>query len=585
MRKRYTDLHMHPSMKPYNAEGHADEAYGVLNSNPWKENAELNYRNKPNRKLGAIAWGVIKNTVRFSQTYLGLYRDAAVPGGIAVLHPVERGWFDYTEKEPAFQTRGHRIRKFILDRILPPKKYKYLAATMSGIPTGKITPIIDRVEAGLGVDYFRDELFREYAFLRKWTGQTGENSGELILPKDYAEWKAVAEEHAAGASGKVALIFAVEGGHALTNVPRSKFFRLPYEAMPRLDRELLATETLNNVARLKGAAGTDGTFSHSLHPDHAPIYVTLAHFFNNFLCGHCKTFGDGSVQPVVPGMSDLLHQEVGMDRGITDLGWRVIQALLSRTNGKRVLVDVKHMSVRSREEYYHWLKTEMSAEEIPILFSHGGVAGEEEAPAVPDSMPMDKKTYFSRWSINANDRDIVEVIRSGGLFGLAPHEGRLPGGASKKDLSKLRKRSKDPRTNEILRKSYARMLWSNLIRIQWAWRKVAPVGQEEKAWDHVTLGSDYDGMMDPFDSYLTFRDLDLLRSDLLHFINAVSTGSESLVLDAAGAIEVSGPEVAQYFTATDYETVLEKFFFGNFDAFLKRYFNDAYRLQGNPQPV
>ena len=602
---RFTDLHMHPSMKPYGCEGHADEAYGVLNSNPWLPNQEINYRAKPHRKLGRIAWGVIKNTVRFSQTSLGQFEGANLPGGIAVLHPVERGWFDYKEKEHRYRTPGHETRKWLLEKFLPKSSYKFLAATMSGIPTDKISSIIDRVEQGKGVNYFREELHPEYDFLVRWSGQTGPDGRSLKLVANYTEWKAIADAWQTGDRSTVALILAIEGGHALTNIPRAKYLRLPYAAMPRLEREALHAETLANVTRLKGRrpAGSPVDVPHSdkiFHPDHTPLYVTLAHFFHNFLCGHAKTFRGGSARiprpqwpfgsdkqdPLLaPGMDDLLHQEVGMDTGITDLGWDVIQALLSRDNGKRVLIDVKHMSAAARREFYDWLAAEGPRDEVPILFSHGGVSGEAELPSSgSDSRERDKGTYFSRWSINATDRDVVAVIASGGLFGLAPHEGRLPGGDTRSTWKKLRKkfekRGLGSAADKTLREAYARMLWSNLIRVRLAWERHAGENDGLRAWQHVTMGSDYDGMMDPFDTYLTVSEWGTMYENMLTYMDKVMQGQADVVTDALGKNRIRGEQVARFFVGTDTATVLRSFFFDNLNAFLRRYFNDDYRLRG-----
>lgn len=51
---------MNPRMKPYNAKGHTDEAGGVLNTNPWKESAELKIRKKPESTLARPCCAVSK---------------------------------------------------------------------------------------------------------------------------------------------------------------------------------------------------------------------------------------------------------------------------------------------------------------------------------------------------------------------------------------------------------------------------------------------------------------------------------------------------------------------------------------------
>ena len=57
-----------------------------------------------------------------------------------------------------------------------------------------------------------------------------------------------------------------------------------------------------------------------------------------------------------PPVNALLNQNRGMDKGLTELGRHVLRELLSRENGKRIIIDTKHMSVQSRKEYYGFVR-------------------------------------------------------------------------------------------------------------------------------------------------------------------------------------------------------------------------------------
>src|SRR5204863_8678457 len=59
--------------------------------------------------------------------------------------------------------------------------------------------------------------------------------------------------------------------------------------------------------------------------------------------------------------------------GITKWGKEFIREAMSSENGKRVLIDVKHMSLRSRKEFYDMRKIEFP--DAPIIASHVGIAG------------------------------------------------------------------------------------------------------------------------------------------------------------------------------------------------------------------
>ncbi|MFN2396624.1 MAG: hypothetical protein ABR597_13160, partial [Bacteroidales bacterium] len=82
-------------------------------------------------------------------------------------------------------------------------------------------------------------------------------------------------------------------------------------------------------------------------------FITLCHHFVNLLAGHAKSFASGT--SIMPGMDDLLDQRSGKNEGFSKLGRDVMELLLSKSNGRRVLTDVKHMSVNARTEFFKML--------------------------------------------------------------------------------------------------------------------------------------------------------------------------------------------------------------------------------------
>jgi len=130
-------------------------------------------------------------------------------------------------------------------------------------------------------------------------------------------------------------------------------------------------------------------------------------------------------------------------RGITRLGMEVIRESLRKPN--RILIDIKHMSLEARKQYYEILRNEFASEKIPIIMSHGGVTGVSY-----DKMPVVKckrccrwtkveyyrpqgldKTKFNPWSINLYDEEIREIVNSEGLIGLEL-DARILGSRQKK---------------------------------------------------------------------------------------------------------------------------------------------------------
>ena len=95
--------------------------------------------------------------------------------------------------------------------------------------------------------------------------------------------------------------------------------------------------------------------------------MSLAHHFWNGLCGHAESFS-GIVKKKV-------DQTEGLNVGITFLGRKIIAQLLATNNGKRILIDIKHMSVTSRQDYYRILENHEAFKEVPLIVSHGAANG------------------------------------------------------------------------------------------------------------------------------------------------------------------------------------------------------------------
>src|SRR5690606_25025609 len=77
----------------------------------------------------------------------------------------------------------------------------------------------------------------------------------------------------------------------------------------------------------------------------APWYVTFSHHFYNELCGHARR-----LRGPIGAVTD---QEKGINSSFTPLGLDVLDILLDRNApGRRIYIDVKHMSAQARKEFY-----------------------------------------------------------------------------------------------------------------------------------------------------------------------------------------------------------------------------------------
>ena len=176
-------------------------------------------------------------------------------------------------------------------------------------------------------------------------------------------------------------------------------------------------------------------------------------------------------------------------------------------------------------------------------------------------------------SINLYHEDIVEIFKSDGLIGLAPHEGRMPGNDAKKEFKDLARQIGWQNNNHqaLLRQqrdAYVRLYLANIFQV------IFSIGKKE-AWEHVCIGSDYDGIMDPFDRYPQADDFNILLGDIMLFLKnptslRIYDGSYPKTLDAA--------DIKKMMYGYSPRQIADKIAFENIDLFLSKYFTDSYRL-------
>lgn len=196
-------------------------------------------------------------------------------------------------------------------------------------------------------------------------------------------------------------ILAIEGGHAL-------------ESTPEFTVE-------QNLLKLKN-------FKYNF------LYLTFTHMTKSFLCTHA--FG---MQQVKQNNDFKPHGS-----GISKLGFKIIDLAYSKSKGSRILIDVKHMSLVSRKQFYEYRKKK-GYDSTPIIASHVGVTGisweigsiaryfRNNAIGNGDFIQVkydrpegskinyegrEFKAKFNPWSINLYDEDILEIINSSGLIGI-----------------------------------------------------------------------------------------------------------------------------------------------------------------------
>jgi len=328
-------------------------------------------------------------------------------------------------------------------------------------------------------DYFPD-LENEYQFLSQLDGQmvkladrayyryTLARTGkdvDSILQQDNDDIKK---------ANSIAVVLTIEGAHSFGT------------GIDPQNNPANSSYVLGNVDKVKNWA-------------HRPVFISLAHHFYNELCGHAQ-----SLSGVVKKVAD---QSYRMNTGFTPLGLEVVDRLLDNSAQKRILIDIKHMSRTSRLEYFKLLETKYKDQEIPVIISHGAVIGNEQ-----------DNSLFLKDDINFYDDELIKVAQTNGLFGLQLDERRI---AAKGNLQIKRSHSLERR--KVL-------FHSSLL----AWRQMQHIAEllDSKglfAWGIQSMGSDYDGIINPINGYWTAENYPTLSDYLLmHAHNYMKENSGKL---------------------------------------------------------
>lgn len=331
------------------------------------------------------------------------------------------------------------------------------------------------------VDYF-EELKLEYRYVYDNQGLSPDKKWSYSVVNNYSEL-----QNALNKPNEIAVIIHIEGAHVLFNEKMLS---------GKLTKSEIKKELTDNILAIK-------------QWEVPPFSINLCHHFYNELCGHSKSmFGLASI--------GLLNQTKGLESGLTGLGIKTLKELLSPNNGKRVLIDTKHMSLAGRKEFYNWIRSYnylSKSDKIPIICSHTGVNGFKTmngSLVKPDTQKKLNNQHFNRWSINISDEEIRIINESEGLIGIMFDKYKLGGGKLFDQVEKTKDAVK-------LKELYLKAFMDNVLQM------VDAVGKE-KAWDMIALGTDYDGAIPHVDFYDKCSKMPDFHQDLIDFLSKTQHG-------------------------------------------------------------
>ena len=263
---KFADLHCHPNLKTF---GHSFSEKSLKT----KKKSSLWYTFPPT--WFSKAFNAITGMTRFRQADFTTMTRAHVRIVMISLYPFEKGFF---------------INGFLNG----PLSAKF-ANLITGIGFKRIRFIQKHC------DYFSD-LENEYRFL---LDSVKEKKVDGLLRR----WRFVDSfsslEHLLEDPNSVAIITTIEGAH---------IFNSGLEAYGKVTRE---EEVLGNIAKVKKWK-------------FPPLFITLAHNFNNDLCGHARS---------LERLGPLVDQSENLYNGFSALGLKVVKALLVEGD-KPIYIDV-----------------------------------------------------------------------------------------------------------------------------------------------------------------------------------------------------------------------------------------------------
>jgi hypothetical protein len=435
-------------------------------------------------------------------------------GGVRLIfisiYPLEQGWFDASIINEGFITD---IAAKVISRV--PVKF------------------INMVQSD-AYQYF-DFFSKEYHFLKGEDGRIHTVDGvdyKYVVLKPGDDIDAVLAE-----DNTIAVIMSVEGAQS---------FILGNERSITTGSFSLE-QTIHNIEAVKGW-------------DNPPFFVSMSHHFYNGFCGHTRSLPSPA--------SLLLKQTVGLNEPINEKGRKIIDCFLglneSEGNGQRILIDTKHMSVAARQEYYRKIKKfndgKADADKIPIVVSHTAYSKNKKMITAIEWPDTDDAKYkasgdFNNWAINLSDDEILEVFHSNGIMGLNFDERILSGYDTLEDYDESFGKRDIKRNSPEVRKFWAEQMLNNILGIVRAVVSSDEVEDAEKLkiWNMLAIGTDFDGMINPEDGFITAEEF----KDFRELLFEIMPGTEGI------------DELLQGLTV---EQAIDKIMFDNAFDFAKMYY-------------
>ena len=284
------------------------------------------------------------------------------------------------------------------------------------------------------------------------------------------------------------------------------------------------------------------------------FFLTFAHHFDNRLCGHAHS---------IPGAGKaLMNQRKHMNEGFRRDGKRILRELLGLNRylkrdpilGYRILIDVKHMAAKSRMDFYSWVRICLKkGDRIPVIASHCGYSGLPSLYVHTITEKCEKDDFtdptgkFNAWNINLCDEDVEIIVQTRGLIGISFDQRIL--GITKEQLKDEKKK--------IKKRNGVELLWDNIegmVKSAYSNPNLSDT-EKEQIWKCLTIGSDFEGLIDPVNPYPTALHYGQMANNLVFVIEQARKKKKT-------------PHLSRFQSREDVEKWVDDFCYGNAEKFV-----------------
>lgn len=471
MTLKFADLHNHSTLRPF-------AEYCIKKTS---EKASIWYQQKPKEENPS---GRAKN---YTQSDFTSLVEGGVKMAFTAMYPIEQGWFNLFDVLNLYEDKEfNEIIKNFNEKTLK----KHLNQKLNFIPNNTLrTKLVDYLVSIIG----------------HWVTSLPQKRIEQIMKPTYNYFEALLEELDYLKSQ------CVEKKDILPQIPNGN---------AQLRKLLRDRESMIVIPTIEGAASFVNGNAKTIHNGEVDFgkvlenivyvkkkynlfFVTLSHHFYNGFNGHAQSiYGEGRM---------FIDQMFGKGNIITSHGWDVIETLLSvgkhQDSGYRVLIDTKHMSVPARLEYYKFIELHNKNNPndiIPIISSHSSFSGLNLIENIGQN-----SSDYSDFEVNIATQEIEAIYKSGGLIGL---------NFDQNVLSKKPKELGKDKTKKWTDEDWAELLVDNLLGMIEALDSRNDI-KNSNVWNIFTIGSDFDGFIDPMNSFSTsvqFLKLQQILTDVLN---------------------------------------------------------------------